>query len=179
MSSPAPVPVPRPNRSFAGPVVLIVMGIVFLLGTMGVLHWYDLGRLFAHYWPVLIILWGIIKLAEHMRAQQTGTRASGIGVGGVFLLIFLITTGLIASQLSGVNWGALHDQIGWDNSDFGNFFGQSFSYNDQMTQAFPKGGSLHVVSDRGAVKILETEDSNDIKVVIDKRVRADNQESAD
>src|SRR5438309_5425593 len=103
MSSPAQGAVGRPNRSFAGPVVLIVMGVVFLLGTMGILHWYDLGRLFAHYWPVLIILWGVIKLAEHMRAQQTGTRSSGIGVGGVFLLVFLIAAGLIASQLSGVN----------------------------------------------------------------------------
>src|SRR5437588_8163850 len=100
MSSPAPGPVGRTRRrSLAGPVVLIVMGVVFLLGTMGILHWYDLGRLFAHYWPVLIILWGVIKLAEHMRAQQTGTRSSGIGVGGVFLLVFLIAAGLIASQL--------------------------------------------------------------------------------
>lgn len=183
MSSPAPVgtaptTAPRPNRSFAGPVVLIVMGVIFLLGTMGVLHWWDLGRLFAHYWPVLIILWGIIKLAEHLRAQQTGTRASGIGVGGVFLLIFLITAGLIASQLSGVNWSAVHDQIGWDNGDFGNWFGESFSYNDQISQAFPAGGSLHVVSDRGTVKILES-DGNDVKVVVDKRIHADKQESAD
>jgi DUF4097 and DUF4098 domain-containing protein YvlB len=159
-------------------VVLIVIGIVFLLGTMGVLHWWDLGRLFAHYWPVLIILWGVIKLAEHMRAQQTGTRASGIGVGGVFLLIFLITSGVIASQLSGVNWGALHDQIGLDEGDFGNWFGQSFSYSDQLSQAFPAGGSLHVVSDRGAVKVLES-DGNDINVVVDKRIHADNQQSAD
>jgi DUF4097 and DUF4098 domain-containing protein YvlB len=178
MSSPAPVTVPRPNRSFAGPVVLIIVGIVFLLGTMGILHWAELGRVFAHYWPVLIILWGLIKLAEHMRAQQTGTRASGIGVGGVFLLIFLITAGLIASQVSNVNWNALHDQIGWDNGDFGNLFGETFSYNDQMSQAFPAGGSLHVVSDRGSVKILEA-DGNDIKVVIDKRVHADNQQNAD
>ncbi len=178
MSSPAPVTVPRPQRSFAGPVVLIIIGTVFLLGTMGIWHWTDLGRIFAHYWPVLIIIWGLIKLAEHMRAQQTGTRASGIGVGGVFLLIFLICAGLIASQMSRVNWGALHDEMGWDNGDFGGFFGQSFSYNDQMSQAFPSGGSLHVVSDRGAVRILQA-DSNEIKVVIDKRVHADNQEAAD
>ncbi len=178
MSSPAPVTAPRPQRSFAGPVVLIIVGIVFLLGTMGIWHWTDLGRLFAHYWPVLIIIWGLIKLAEHMRAQQTGARASGIGVGGVFLLLCLICAGLIASQVSRVNWGALHDEMGWDNGDFGNFFGQTFSYSDQISQAFPAGGSLHVVSDRGAVKILQS-DGNDIKVVIDKRVHADNQESAD
>jgi DUF4097 and DUF4098 domain-containing protein YvlB len=180
MSSPVQVPAsaPQARRSFAGPVVLIILGIIFLLGTMGILNWYDLGRIFAHYWPVLIIVWGLIKLAEHMRAQQTGTRASGIGVGGVFLLIFLIAAGLIASQISRVNWGAVHDQIGWDDGDFGNFFGQSFSYSDQISQAFPAGASLHVVSDRGAVKIVEA-DTKEIKVVVDKRVHADNQQNAD
>lgn len=180
MSSPVQVPasVPQARRSVAGPVVLIILGLVFLLGTMGVLHWYDLGRLYAHYWPVLIIVWGVIKLAEHMRAQQTGTRASGIGVGGVFLAFFLICTGLVASQAYRVNWGALHDEMGWDNGDFGNWFGQTFSYNDQLSQPFPAGGSLHVVSDRGAVKILEG-DSKEIKVAIDKRVHAEKQENAD
>jgi DUF4097 and DUF4098 domain-containing protein YvlB len=157
---------------------LIIIGLVFLLGTMGVLHWYDLGRIYAHYWPVLIILWGVIKLAEHMRAQHAGVRASGIGVGGVFLLFFLICTGLVASQAYRVNWSAVHDEIGWDDGNFGNWFGQTFSYNDQMTQPFPTGGSLHVVSDRGAVRIVES-DTKDIKVVIDKRVHAENQQSAD
>ena len=75
MASSMQVPPPRPRRSLAGPVVLILVGIVFLLGTMGVLHWYMLGNWFAHYWPLLIIIWGIIKLIEHQQAQQSGTRA--------------------------------------------------------------------------------------------------------
>src|SRR6476661_2390745 len=98
MSSPAAIQAPRRPRSIAGPVVLIVLGIVFLMGTMGMLHWLTLGQLYARYWPVLIILWGVIKLVEHQRAQREGARATGIGVGGVFLLLFLIITGLIASQ---------------------------------------------------------------------------------
>jgi hypothetical protein len=48
MSSPVTVQAPpRAPRSLAGPVVLIVIGVVFLLGTMGVLHWSHLGRLYA------------------------------------------------------------------------------------------------------------------------------------
>src|SRR5229473_3968057 len=111
MASPAQVPPPRPRRSLAGPVVLIVLGIVFLLGTMGVLHFYMLGHWFARYWPLLIILWGVIKLLEYQQAQREGTRAPGIGAGGVFLLIVLIVAGLSATQASRLNWGEIRDQI--------------------------------------------------------------------
>ena len=178
MSSPAPMIAPPRRRSLAGPIVLIVMGIVFLMGTMGVLHWSGLGLIYALYWPVLIIIWGIVKVIEHQQAQRAGGRASGIGVGGVFLLVFVIVTGLIATQAVRVDWRGLHDQIGWDDSDFENWFGESFTYNDQLSQAFPPGGSLHVVSDRGAVHVIASDD-NQIRVVIDKKVHADKQEDAD
>jgi len=62
MVSPVQVPPPRYRRSFSGPIILISVGTVFLLGTMGVLDWHNLGRWFAHYWPVLLIISGVIKL---------------------------------------------------------------------------------------------------------------------
>ncbi len=178
MSSPATVQVPRRPRSIAGPVVLIVLGIVFLMGTTGMLQWLTLGRLYAQYWPVLIILWGVIKLVEHQRAQREGMRASGIGVGGVFLLIILIVTGVTASQLRHVNWQGLHDEIGIDDEDLSGLFGQSFTYTDEMSQAFPAGGSLHVISDRGAIHVVPT-DEKQLKLSINKKVHADNQQDAD
>ncbi len=101
---PAPPIRPRPPRSLAGPVVLIVIGIFFLLGNLRVLYWHDLGRWFAHYWPVLLILWGIIKLIEYQQANRAGTRSPGIGAGGVLLVIFLVVAGLIATQAYNFNW---------------------------------------------------------------------------
>src|SRR6267143_3742959 len=128
MSSPAPNPVlPPRRRSFAGPVVLIVLGIFFLLYTMGVLHFYSIWVLYGRYWPVLIILWGVVKLIEHQQARRDGVRSSGIGAGGVFLVIFLIVTGSIATKTADVNWRAIHDEIGWDDSDLSEMFGDSFS----------------------------------------------------
>src|SRR5512143_1324577 len=98
MASPAPIPPtpPRARRSMAGPVVLILLGILLLLANMGKLPWQTLGTWFAHYWPVLIIIWGVIKLIEHQQAQRQGLRPPGIGAGGVFLLIVLIVFGLAA-----------------------------------------------------------------------------------
>ena len=178
MSSPAQVPpVGRRPRSLAGPVVLIVLGVVFLLGTMGVLHWNSLGYWFAHYWPVLIILWGVTKLLEHQRAQREGVRASGIGAGGVFLLIMLILFGLMATQAARFNWGALRDEINIDDNDFP-LFGHTYSFDDQLQQDFPAGANLRVVNDHGAVN-MNVSEGNQIHVTVHKRINAENQGDAD
>lgn len=178
MSSPAPMPpAPRPPRSLAGPVVLILIGVLFLLGTMGIVHLQNLGTFFAHYWPLLLILWGILKLAEYYQAQRSGSRARGIGAGGVFLIVVLIVFGLTATQVSRFNWGALRDQMDMGDNDFP-LFGHTYTYEDKLEQDFPAGASLHVVDDRGAVNVTASQDKQ-IHIAVHKRVNADNQEDAD
>ena len=169
---------PRRHRSFAGPFVLIVLGVVFLLGTMHVLSIGRLAHLFANYWPLLLILWGVIKLIEHQRAQREGTRSSGIGAGGVFLVVMIVVFGLIATQLEHVNWSGLRDQINIDDNDFNNIFGQSYNFNDHLEQDFPAAASLKIIDTHGAVSVHASDD-NKITVVVRKRVGADNQEDAD
>ena len=91
-----PIQPPRQKRSVAGPVVLILLGVVLLLTTMRVLQPQPLLHWFGTYWPALIILWGVIKLVEYQQAQREGTRPQGIGGGGVVLLVFLIVFGMSA-----------------------------------------------------------------------------------
>jgi len=172
-----PLP-PRRNRSMAGPFVLIVLGIVFLLGTMGVLSRARMWHLSANYWPVLLIVWGVIKLIEYQRAQREGTRASGIGAGGIFLVIMIVVCGLIANQLDRVNWSGLKDEINIDDSDFSNIFGQTYNFNDQLEQTFPSDASLKVIDVHGAVSVHPSDD-NKITVVVRKRIGADNEQDAD
>lgn len=177
----APVQTPPPpryhRRSFSGPIILISLGIIFLLGTMGYLNWANLGHWFAHYWPVILIVAGIIKLVEYQAAQREGYRASGLGVGGIFLIIILIMFGLMATQASRFDWGELRDQINIDDGDFA-WFGQKYDYEDQLTQDFPAGGSLHVSDTRGAVNISSSTD-NQIHVAVHKRINAEKQSDAD
>jgi len=176
--SPLPPLPPHRRRSLAGPFVLIVLGIVFLMGTMHVLSIGRLAHLFANYWPVLLILWGVIKLLEHQRAQREGIRSSGIGAGGVFLVIMIIVCGLVATQLERVNWSGLHDNFNIDDSDFNNIFGQSYNFNDHLEQDFPAGASLKVINVRGGISVHASDD-NKITVAVRKRVNADSQEDAD
>jgi hypothetical protein len=177
---PSPGLPPRRRRSFAGPVVLILVGVVFLLGNMHLLSWSSLGIWFAHYWPLLLILWGVIKLAEHMQAQRTGQRAPGIGAGGVLLVVMIVIFGLTATQAVRFreHWPNIRDKFNIDDEDFNNIFGDNYNFDDHLEQDFPAGASLKVIDTDGAVSV-HTSDDNKITVVVRKRVGADSQVDAD
>jgi hypothetical protein len=179
VSTPPLVPLPpQRHRSFAGPFVLIVLGIVFLLGTMRVLSVGRLWHLFANYWPVLLIIWGVIKLIEHQRAQREGLRSPGIGAGGIFLVIMIVVCGLIATQVEHFNWAGLRDQINLDDNDISNLFGETYNFNDQLERDFPSGATLKVIDTHGAISVHASDD-NKITVVVRKRLGAESQSDAD
>src|SRR5580698_2473231 len=168
MSSPQP-PVPPPvppyaprryRRSFAGPVVLIIMGVVFLLGNMHMLAWSRLGYMFAHYWPALLILWGVIKLIEYQQAQRDGVPHRGIGVGGVFLVILIVGCGFAATQASRFNWNEMRDNLNIDDNDLDNIFGENYSFDDHLEQNLPSNvTALRVTDDHGAVRVNFSNDN--------------------
>src|SRR5215469_2560384 len=178
MSSPVVAP-PRRRRSMAGPVVLIIVGLIFLLGNMHLISWGRLGYVFAHYWPLLLILWGVLKLVEHQRAKQDGHQAPGIGAGGVFLLIILIIGGLTASQVSRVDWNEVGNQLDIDGVDIPGI-GSTYTYDDlpSVTQALPAGASVKIVNDRGAVNVTESTDDQ-IHLSIQKKIRSESKGDAD
>lgn len=184
MSSPVmtPPPItptpPRRHRSVTGPFVLIIIGMVFLLSTMRMLSVGRLVHLFANYWPVLLILWGVIKLFEHIQAQREGTRSSGMGAGGVVLVVMIVFFGLIATQLDHVNWTGFRDNFNFDDNEFSNMFGSTFNFDDHLEETFPPGASLKVIEGHGAITVRPSDDDK-VAVIVRKRVAADNQTDAD
>lgn len=175
---PAPPMPPRRHRSFAGPFVLIVLGVVFLLGNLRMLSWSRIGIWFAHYWPVLLILWGVIKLIEHQQARRDGLRPPGIGAGGVFLAVVIVVFGLIATHVERFHWNDLRDNLGIDDSDIDDMFGDSYAFNDHLERDFPAGANLKVIDNHGAVSVHPSDD-NKITVVVRKRIKAESQSDAD
>jgi DUF4097 and DUF4098 domain-containing protein YvlB len=149
------------------------------MGTMGILDWHSLGLLFSRYWPALLILWGVIKLIEHEQAKREGLPSRGIGVGGVFLVLFIILAGLIATGVSRVDWRNLRDNMQIGDQDFDEIFGGStFDYSDELSQPFPKGGSLHINDERGTITV-NVADGDTIKVSVRKKVHTEKQQTAD
>jgi Toastrack DUF4097/LiaI-LiaF-like transmembrane region len=174
MSSPAPQIRYHRRRSLAGPLVLILIGVIFLLGNMHYLSWASLHHYFARYWPALLILWGVVRLLEHWQDNRAGVPSRGIGAGGVVLIIFLVLFGMGFTASDRINWNALRNEADIDG-DFGGLFGNSYSYSATVEQPFAAGSELKVVSDRGDV-VVNTWAEPKIKVVVRKKVVADNEE---
>lgn len=173
MSSPNPVPpaLPYRRRSLAGPLVLILVGLIFLLANMHAITWARLAFLFANYWPALLIVWGVVKLAEHMQARSQGYPAPGIGAGGVVFIVFLIIFGMAATEAARVNWHEFGNAVDVDDSDLANLFGSSYNYTDQLEQPYTAGTAIQIVSDRGDVSV-NAWDEQKIRVVVHKKVVA-------
>jgi DUF4097 and DUF4098 domain-containing protein YvlB len=175
IAPPPPPPVCGQHRSIAGPLILIVIGLIFFLRNFGLRfpfwHW------FGHWWPVLLILWGVIALIEHSTAQRMGYRTRHLGVGGIFLLVLLVGLGVTAHYSSDVDWSGVRDQIQMDD-DLGGIFGTAFTFEDTLQQPFPAHGNLRIVCDRGTLNISPSDD-NTVRVVVHKKLYAQNQKDAD
>ncbi len=76
-----------------------------------------------------------------------------------------------------MNWGGVRDQIQIDD-DLGGMFGNAYTYDDNIEQAFPADATLRIVSDRGGINV-QPSDGNSIKVVVHKKLYANNQGDAD
>ncbi len=149
---------------------------MFLLTNVGLIHGWQLWTWFGHWWPLLLILWGVLALLEHASANRMGYRTRHLGGGGIVLLILLVAIGVSAHHSSDVNWDGMRDQLQMDD-DLGGIFGTAYTFDDTLEQSFPAKGSLRIVSDRGAVNITPSE-GNTIRVVVHKKLYAHTQDDA-
>jgi DUF4097 and DUF4098 domain-containing protein YvlB len=165
----------RQRRSLAGPLVLIIIGLLFLLRNLGI-H-FPIWHFFGHWWPLLLILWGVIRLIEYFTAQSQGYRSGGLGAGTILLLILIVVVGVTAHHTSDIDWGGVREHIQMDD-DLGGIFGTAFTFDDTVQQAFPAHGNLRVVCDHGSLNVAPSDD-NTLRVVMHKKVYAQNQKDAD
>ena len=174
-----PVP-PRAPRSIAGAVVLILLGVLFLLGTMGIVGGHELAVIFSKFWPLLLILWGIVKLIEHEQAKRVGLQSRGIGGGGVFLMLFVIVAGLTATGIAHFNWGDIKDSLQIDDQDFDQIFGGStFDYNGDLSNDLPAGTTILQINDERGTVTVNASDDKSLRISWRKKIHADNQQDAD
>lgn len=173
----SPVVVQPRRRSFAGPIILIIIGVLFLLRNFGImLPWSFL----ANWWPLLLVLLGVIRLIEYYAARREGEYPPAVGGGTVVLMVFIIIIGLSITGVykvrEQVNWGQVRDEVGMDDDIMG-MFGQNYTYEEQIEQDLPSETSLKVVSDRGSIAV-NSWDEQKIKVVVHKRVFSSNENDA-
>jgi DUF4097 and DUF4098 domain-containing protein YvlB len=143
---------PRRHSIFTA-LLLILVGAIFLLDQF--YPGFRLGHLIRLYWPVLIILWGLAKLVDHLAAREGQTRAllSG-GEAALLVILAFVLTGFVVRD--------------WVQGRFPdvdvNFppFNQSYSRSQQLPpQVIPAGAHVEVDTLRGNITI---EAGSDLRV---------------
>jgi len=156
-------------RSITGPLILVVIGIVFLLNNLG--HELPLWSLFADYWPVLLILLGIIGLVEvlyHVSRGSTIPPRPMAGFGWVWIILVMFA--VWGSNRNGFHIGRLGTGM--------TILGTDFEYD--VNAASPAQGVTRVVLEniKGNLS-LKGEETGDVKLSGRKTVRAFNRTEAD
>jgi N-terminal domain of toast_rack, DUF2154/LiaF transmembrane domain len=98
------------HRSFVGPILLIVLGVLFLL--LNLYPGFDPWPVIWRYWPLILIFIGLGKIWDsyYAREHSTAPWVSGTGIAWIILIAFFF----LAFWHGGRRW---HDRA-WDDSPF-------------------------------------------------------------
>jgi DUF4097 and DUF4098 domain-containing protein YvlB len=179
--STAPNPTPTRqyrSRSFFGPVVLITIGVIFLLRNAGYISTRTVIWWFGRYWPALLILWGVVKVAEYLWARRTGEPAPrGIGPGGVVALIFLIMIGMTTTGVSRIDWDQFRNNTGMDpETDFW-LWQNHYDFTENLSQSVAEATQIKVLNGSGDITVSPSPDGQ-AHLYVHKSLRSDSQDAA-
>ena len=156
-----------PQRSFFPGLALLFVGLLLLVHSYRGL---DIARLFSHWWPLLIIFWGAIKLYERTVASRSGQPStSPISAGEISLVLGLLC-------LLGIVAGV--DVI---KNKFGDFpvRGDRFDFDLSLKpQLVPADSRITVRNGRGDISVRSGDDSQ-IHVDGKKNIKAWNETDAE
>ena len=157
---------PRGSSVFSG-LILIIIGVLLLLHNY---RGFELGSLFVHWWPLLLIVWGALKLYERTAARSAGGDPSGsrITPGEVFLVLGLLALVGIVAGVEGVK------EHFPDIMD-GNTTAIDL---DVAPKAVPANARVTIKGTRGDISVRSSSEA-EIRVNGKKNIRSWNQRDAD
>jgi DUF4097 and DUF4098 domain-containing protein YvlB len=141
--------------SIVGPVVLLCFGVVALLVTSGKLSAPYFWEWFIRWWPMLLVLIGLVSLLEWFldRDQPYRRRSGAFGI----VLLVLILLGIAYSQRHVGDWSR---QLGaGDPENWSNFMGEEHDHDADSSVSIPANASVQVQNPRGDVTITGSGDN--------------------
>jgi hypothetical protein len=157
-------------RSITGPIILVVIGVVFLLNNLGkdIPFWSYL----IDYWPFLLIGLGVIKLAEVLFHVSRGSTPMPNSMSGVGIVLLCAMLAIWVGNRNGIRLGRINTNGGVS------ILGSDFEYT--VSANSPTQGVTRVILDniQGDLTVHGDEDG-DAKVTGRKTVRAFNHSDAD
>jgi len=158
----------RGSGLFSG-LVLISVGVILLLHTYGHL---ELRNFFGHWWPLIIIFWGAVKLYERTAGARTGG-ATGGGITGSEVVLVVGMLALLGIVV-GVEYGK--KKIGDAILDDG---GDNYTYNVEVApKTVPANTHVFVHNGRGDISVRSSDDAQ-IRVSAKKGVKTWSEQEAD
>lgn len=160
----------RHRRSIFSGLLLILLGALFL-----VFHFdpeLRLATLIWRFWPVVIIVWGIAKLVDHLFARHTGERTTVLTGGEAALLILVI---FCLAGLGFADW--LRRQTDFDF----NFhpFSEKYSQSDALrAKKIPPGAHIAIQTGHGNISV-HAGDGDELRVTVNKATSASSESAAD
>src|SRR6266849_2116622 len=107
----------RSKSTFPG-LALISVGVLLLLHNYS---GFNIGHFIWHWWPLVLIFWGAVKLYERTAASRAGNAASSpITAGEIFLVLgLLVLLGIVvAVDITKQRWGGGDWGMGGDKFEF-------------------------------------------------------------
>jgi DUF4097 and DUF4098 domain-containing protein YvlB len=160
----------RTGRSsiFSG-LVLITVGVLLLLHNH---HGLEIDSLLYHWWPLLLIFWGAIKLYERTAGARTSDPSASRVTSGEILLVLGLLTFLGIVVAVDITKQKL-------NIDFGDISGDSHDYDlDVAPKTVPPSARISIRNGHGDVSVRGA-DSSEIRVSGKKNVKAWSESDAD
>lgn len=162
------------RASIAGPIILIVVGLLFLLRNF--IPGLQLLDLLSQYWPYGLIAWGVLRLVEVLVWNQKGQLTARQGVtGGEWVMVVFIC--LVGTSLF---WGIKQRNVWGNRISLGawELMGEAYEYPVTGTLAAGKAPRILIDNVRGNTRITGI-DSEEVRVSGTKTIRAMSREDAD
>jgi len=161
----------RSSGLFSG-LLLISIGVLLLLWTY--FH-IGIGSILRHWWPLIFIVWGLVKFYERTVAHREGRGIGWITAGEIFLVVgvFSLVGVVIIVDLIRVK---LHDpNVRGIFGEVGNFIPYDL---DMQPFHVPSNAHVQINLSRGDVSV-HAGDESQINVTGTKKVRAWNEQTAE
>jgi len=156
-----------PRRSVFGALFLLIIGTLFLIHNFrpDLIEWHLLGR----WWPMLLILWGVIRLVENL----SGTGRRRVGAGEIMLLILLVFIGI------GVSYAPrIPDFVHIDDPDDVPGVETSDVSQELEPRKIEPGSTVRISTPKGDITVDATGNEGQMRVLVRKTGYAMSEDSA-
>jgi hypothetical protein len=159
---------PRSSGLFSG-LLLVSLGILMLLWRY---EHISLGAFLRHWWPLIFIVWGLVKFYERTIAQRQGRATGWITAGEIFLVVgvfcligMVVIVDLVREKVAHRGWRGIE-------------IGDPYSFDlDMPPLAVPPNSRVQIALGRGDVSV-HASDEPQIAVTGKKQIRSWNEENA-